>query len=117
VSDIELPAVEADSHASLDAADGEVRAGQLAAALTACRRALADHEAGLLSDSELRRTLVRVGLVCRTDEVWLLDLELGAWRRFDGVTLVDHRGAVRRHDVERWRLGLEALTNTTPRLP
>lgn len=91
------------------AADGAVRALQLAAALETCRAALADHAAGLLTDAELRRTLLRTGLICRTDEAWLLDLEHGTWLRYDGITVSAPHGAVLRTDIERWRRAVDAL--------
>jgi hypothetical protein len=77
--------------------------GDLAAAVEACRAALADYEAGLLSDTELRRELYRSGLVRGTDEAWLLDLERGSWQRYDGVSLTEQAFRVRSNQLERWR--------------
>lgn len=89
--------------------DDSVCSGELAAALEACRTTLADYEAGLLSDHELREALHRVGLVQGASETWLLDLEHGAWRRYDGVSLSEPGFRVQTRQVAQWRRALERL--------
>jgi hypothetical protein len=59
----------------------------LEGALGACRQALADYQAGLLDDDEVRRVLYEAGLVHREGEAWLLDLHAGQWWRYDGLAL------------------------------
>ena len=77
--------------------------GALAGALEQCRVALADYEAGLTSDSDLCDRLVDVGVVRHGHDVYLLDLEAGAWLRYDGVTVRGPDLLVRRADLSRWR--------------
>ncbi len=84
-------------------------ADQLAAAIEACRTALADYEAGLLTDTELRHCLYRAGLVFGADEAWLLDLERGSWQRYDGVSLTEPTFRVRSAQLERWRETLDRV--------
>ena len=67
-------------------------ASMLATAAAECDRALVDDQAGLLDERELRRELLRIGLVVTTDEAFLLDLETHRWWRYDGVEV---RPAVR----------------------
>lgn len=81
----------------------------LSDALGLCQEALADYEAGLLSDSELRKQLVGGGTVRHEQDVWLLDLEAGAWLRYDGVTLHGPKQVVRRSDVQRWRRSIVTM--------
>ena len=83
----------------------------LAAALATCHRALADYQAGLLSDAELRRTLFRAGLVYGAEEAMLLDLESGTWRRYNGITVSPGDAATgsEQSDVNRWKQNVEAL--------
>lgn len=81
----------------------------LARALRACHQALADHQAGLLSDDELRRALFRAGLVRREDRALLLDLESARWRRYDGVTISECPAPVRKTDVSRWKQVVRSL--------
>ena len=85
------------------------RSSELAAAVDACRAALADYEAGLLSDDELRQELFRAGVVHRDGEVWLLDLERGTWQRYDGVSLTEPFFQVRPTQVTRWRDALDRI--------
>ena len=82
---------------------------ELVAALAACHQALADHQAGLLSDDELRRELFRRGLVQRDEEALLLDLESGRWQRYDGITISECPAPVRKSDVLRWKQTVESL--------
>jgi hypothetical protein len=84
-------------------------AGQLAEAVEACRAALADYEAGLLTDSELRHGLFRAGLVQGDDEAWLLDLERGSWQRYDGVSLTEPTFRVHSTQLARWRDTLDRV--------
>ena len=81
----------------------------LAGALASCHDALADHQAGLLSDDELRHALFHFGLVCRDGEALLLDLDAGRWVRYDGITLSECPGAVRGTDVARWKQAVRSL--------
>ena len=85
------------------------RFADLDAAVESCRAALADYEAGLLSDTELRHELFGAGLVRRSDEVWLLDLERGAWQRYDGVSLTEPMSRLDSSRVDRWREVLDRL--------
>jgi len=91
------------------APEGSERPAELAAAVEACRAALADYEAGLLSDEELRHDLFRAGLVRRDGEAWLLDLDRGTWQRYDGVSLSEPFFQVRSTQVQVWRDALERL--------
>jgi hypothetical protein len=59
--------------------------GALAAARSAYRGALADYQAGVIDDTELRRSLFRTGLVVHLNEAWLLDPFAQCWWRYDGV--------------------------------
>ncbi len=86
-----------------------VPAELLDAAVESCRAALADYEAGLLTDGELRSQLFLAGLVQRPGEAWLLDLEQGEWHRYDGVSLTEPQVRVRAAHVERWRDALDRL--------
>ena len=70
-----------------DVQDDPALQAALESALDACRRGLADYQAGLLNDAELRQVLVHAGLVHRGGEAWLLDLEAGRWRTYDGLAL------------------------------
>ena len=81
----------------------------LSRALATCHQALADHQAGLLSDEELRRALLRGGLVQRPDAVLLLDLESGRWQRYDGITISECPAPVRKTDVARWKQVVRSL--------
>lgn len=81
----------------------------LAEALASCHEALAEHQAGLLSDDELRHALFHFGLVCRDGEALLLDLDAGRWVRYDGITLSECPGAVRGTDVVRWKQVVRSL--------
>ena len=78
-------------------------------ALATCHQALADHQAGLLSDQELRRALLRGGLVQRPDVALLLDLESGRWQRYDGITISECPAPVRKTDVARWKQVVRSL--------
>jgi hypothetical protein len=93
--------------------DGPARAdahpAQLRAAVDACREVLADYEAGLLTDVEARRALFRVGLVRGNGEAWCLDLERGAWQRYDGISLRDTSFRVSSSNLARWRGSLDAV--------
>jgi hypothetical protein len=84
-------------------------AEQLAAAIDACRAALADYEAGLLTDAELRQGLFRAGLVQGAGEAWMLDLERGTWQRYDGVSLTEPSFRVHSTQLARWRDTLERV--------
>ena len=57
----------------------------LATAANTCRQAVVDYGAGLLDDGEMRRMLVRAGVVVTADEVWLLDVAAGRWWRYQGA--------------------------------
>jgi hypothetical protein len=81
----------------------------LSDALATCHQALADHQAGLLSDDELRHILFQAGLVRRADEALLLDLESGCWQRYDGITISECPSTVRSADVARWKQAIHAL--------
>ena len=65
------------------------------AALRTVDRAIVDYEAGLLSDDELRRILVRAGVVVDAEVVWLLDLERGGWWCYDGIAVQPAESAPR----------------------
>jgi len=84
----------------------------LSRALATCHQALADHQAGLLSDEELRRALLRGGLVQRPDVALLLDLESGRWQRYDGITISECPAPVRKTDVARWKQVVRSLQPT-----
>jgi hypothetical protein len=88
---------------------GTDRSAQLRAAVDACREVLADYEAGLLSDVETRQALFRAGLVQGSDEAWCLDLELGAWQRYDGISLRNTMFRVSSSSLSRWRSSLDQV--------
>jgi hypothetical protein len=76
-------------------------------AVLVCEAALADYQAGLLDDAELRRTLERAGTVQTDAGAWFLDIESGSWQRYLPVPAdlpFDAR------TVRRWRAGLRQLT-------
>ena len=91
------------------AGEGPERSTELAAAVEACRAAIADYEAGLLSDEELRHGLFSAGLVHGDGVAWLLDLERGSWQRYDGVSLTEPMFQVRSAHVQKWRDSLDRL--------
>jgi hypothetical protein len=96
----------------VDRPDGDQLAAiddTLSQALATCHQALADHQAGLLSDDELRKTLFQAGLVRRPDEALLLDLESGRWQRYDGITISECPAPVRKTDVARWKQVVRSL--------
>jgi hypothetical protein len=75
-------------------------------ATLACESALAEYQAGLLGDSELRLVLERDGIAMADSGTWLLDVESGRWRRYEPVP------ADRQFDegtLRRWRAGLRQL--------
>jgi hypothetical protein len=90
--------------------DGLPPGGALARAVLACDSALLDYQAGLLDDGQLRRILFHSGIVLDDGGAWLLDVERGAWCRYDGIAAGDHAdrpldGAT----IRRWRAGLRRL--------
>jgi len=96
-----------DEQTSLPSVDESLRE-----ALATCHQALADHQSGLLSDDELRRALLRGGLVQRPDVALLLDLESGRWQRYDGITISECPAPVRKTDVARWKQVVRSLQPT-----
>jgi len=96
-----------DEQTSLPSVDESLRQ-----ALATCHQALADHQSGLLSDDELRRALLRGGLVQRPDVALLLDLESGRWQRYDGITISECPAPVRKTDVARWKQVVRSLQPT-----
>lgn len=75
-------------------------------AVLACRSALADYQAGLLDESELRRELGRAGIVFDERGAWLLDIDRGRWHQYQPVP-TDR--VLDGDTVRRWRAGLGAL--------
>jgi hypothetical protein len=83
-----------------------IRDKTLENAVLMCETALADYQAGLLDDTELRRTLERAGVVHTDAGSWFLDIESRHWRRYLPVPpdlSFDAR------TVRRWRAGLRQL--------
>jgi hypothetical protein len=78
-------------------------------ALEQCRRSLAEYQAGVVDDDELRRALFHSGLVVPDDEAWLLDLSAGQWFRYDGLALHRPTAGLGRTAVTRIRLALDDL--------
>lgn len=87
----------------------------LASALDACRRGLVDYQAGLLDDAELRQVLVHAGLVHRGDEAWLLDLEAGRWRKYDGLAVGASGPPLSSVGVGRMQLAIDRLASELTR--
>jgi hypothetical protein len=88
-----------------------IRDQALENAVIACESALADYQAGLLDDTELRRKLERAGVVHTDAGSWFLDIESGHWRRYVPVPpdlSFDAR------TVRRWRAGLRQLMAPAP---
>lgn len=93
-------------------------------AVAACGQALLDYQSGLLDEDQLRHALYRDGLVVGDDELWLLDVAEGAWRRYDGVSTeqipADGRAGGPTHrafdaaTLRRWHEGLRALQAAAP---
>ena len=81
----------------------------LEAALAACREALADYQAGVLGDEDVRRILFRHGMVQRDGEAWLLDLQRNQWWRYDGLAMSTARSPLNRTGVAHLRRSLDAL--------
>ena len=75
-------------------------------AVLACQSALADYQAGLLDESELRRALGQAGIVFGESGVWLLDIVRGRWHQYQPVP-TDR--VLDGDTVRRWRAGLGAL--------
>jgi len=75
-------------------------------AVLVCETALADYQAGLLDDAELRRTLERAGMVHTDAGSWFLDIESRHWRRYRPVPPELSFDA---RTVRRWRAGLRQL--------
>lgn len=82
----------------------------LDSALAACRQGLADYQAGLLDEAELRQVLVHAGLVHRADDAWLLDLDHGCWRRYDGVAIESSSPSLTSAGVGRMRRVVDDLS-------
>ena len=80
-------------------------------AVLACESALADYQAGLLDDAELRRTLERAGIAHTDTGSWLLDIESRHWRRY--LPVPPDRSFDAR-TVRRWRAGLRQLVAPEP---
>ena len=89
-------------------ADPALRAA-LDSALGACRQGLTDYQAGLLDEAELRQVLVHAGVVHRDGEAWLLDLEGGRWRQYDGLALEPDHAPVTAVGVQRMRQVIDEL--------
>lgn len=75
-------------------------------AVLACESALAEYQAGLLGDGELRLVLERVGVAVADTGTWLLDIQSGRWRRYRPVP-AGHAFDAR--TLRRWRAGLRQL--------
>ena|SRR3712207_1895414 len=59
----------------------------LEAALREYAQLLDDFQAGRLDEKEFRRQTVKVGLVVRDTEAWILEVPTGRWWRYDGTQL------------------------------
>ena len=81
----------------------------LEAALERCRGTLADYQAGVLDDDEVRRALFHAGLVVWHDEAWLLDLQVGRWFRYDGLAVGAATAPLSSAGVARIRLAIDDL--------
>ncbi len=82
----------------------------LESALAGCRQALADYQAGLLGDDDVRRSLFHHGLVHHGEEAWLLDLQGEQWWRYDGLGLGAARSPLTNAGVARLRHSIDVLT-------
>jgi hypothetical protein len=89
-------------------ADPALRAA-LDSALGACRQGLTDYQAGLLDEDELRQVLVHAGVVHGSSGAWLLDLEGGRWRQYDGLALEPGRVAISVDGVRRMHQVIDEL--------
>ena len=91
-----------------DARDADLHRA-LEAALVACREALADYQAGLFADDEVRRILFRHGIVLRDGEAWLLDLQRNQWWRYDGLAVTAVPAPLTSAGVARLRHSIDTL--------
>jgi hypothetical protein len=59
----------------------------LQAALDRYTRLMEDFQAGRLDEADFRRQAVRVGLVVRDTDAWILEVPTARWWRYDGIQL------------------------------
>ncbi len=59
----------------------------LGRAMASYRTLLDELEAGRIDDATFRRRALRIGLIVREHDAWILDLSTERWWRYDGVAL------------------------------
>jgi hypothetical protein len=61
---------------------------QLNEAMAEYSRLLDEHQAGTIDEATFHHRAVRIGLIVRDQDAWILDLTTTRWWRYDGVELV-----------------------------